>query len=158
MNKDSQMPIKAEVIDPNLNKVIPSMNVGLPAIQDQPEKELVTDEALLGLYGEIVNKIKEDTTEITSYLEEFANMVINEGDATSATKEAMVNLVKMKADQSDKLSKVADMMTRVKLKERDTFPRYMAAQQNNTINIGESGSKRALLEAITKAQTKQKEE
>jgi hypothetical protein len=26
-------------------------------------------------------------------------------------------------------------MTRIKLKERDSFPRYLAASQNNTINI-----------------------
>ena len=49
------------------------------------------------------------------------------------------------------MAKIADLVTRVKLKERDTFPRYLAASQNNTINVGD-GAKRALLEAINKAQ------
>jgi hypothetical protein len=30
----------------------------------------------------------------------------------------------------------AELMTRVKLRERDTFPRYLAASQTNNINIG----------------------
>jgi hypothetical protein len=57
---------------------------------------------------------------------------------------------------SDKMSKVADLMTRIKLKERDTFPKYLAAQQNNTINIGNNGnnSRRSLIEALNKAKTK----
>ena len=83
-------------------------------------------------------------------------MVMNDGDATSSTKEALVNLIKIKSDMSDKMSKVADLMTRIKLKERDTFPKYLAAQQNNTINIGNNGnnSRRSLIEALNKAKTK----
>jgi len=81
---------------------------------------------------------------------------MNDGDATSSTKEALVNLIKIKSDMSDKMSKVADLMTRIKLKERDTFPKYLAAQQNNTINIGNNGnnSRRSLIEALNKAKTK----
>ena len=82
-------------------------------------------------------------------------MVFNEGDSTTSSKEAVVNLIKLRSEQSDKMTKVADLMTRIKLKERDTFPRYMAASQNNTINIG--GDRRALLEAITKAKSAQKD-
>ena len=62
-----------------------------------------------------------------------------------------MNLIKIKVDMTDKMSKVADMMTRVKLKEKDTFPKYLATNQNNTININESGSRRNLIEAINKA-------
>jgi hypothetical protein len=53
---------------------------------------------------------------------------------------------------------VADLMTRVKLKERDTFPKYLAAHQNNTINIGENnGTKRDLLKQIERAKKKTKD-
>ena len=62
-----------------------------------------------------------------------------------------MNLIKIKVDMTDKMSKVADMMTRVKLKEKDTFPKYLATNQNHTININESGSRRNLIEAINKA-------
>lgn len=58
---------------------------------------------------------------------------------------------------TDKMSKVADLMTRVKLKDKDTFPKYLAANQNNTINISEGGSRRALIEAVNKAKNKKEQ-
>ena len=82
----------------------------------------------------------------------FLEMVINDGDASSASKEAIVNLIKIKSDTSDKMSKVADLMTRIKLKEKDTFPRYLSAQQNNKVVI--EGSKRDLLKSINKLANK----
>jgi hypothetical protein len=81
-------------------------------------------------------------------LANFIEMVMNEGDASSASKEAIVNLMKIKSDTSDKMAKVADLMTRIKLKEKDTFPRYLAAQQNNKVVI--EGSKREMIKSINK--------
>jgi hypothetical protein len=75
-------------------------------------------------------------------------MVLNDGDASSASKEAIVNLLKIKSDTSDKMTKVADLMTRIKLKDKDTFPRYLAAQQNNKVII--EGSKREMIKSINK--------
>ena len=66
-----------------------------------------------------------------------------------------VNLIKIKSDTADKMSKVADLMTRIKLKEKDTFPRYLAAQQNNKVVI--EGSKRDLLKSINKITSKKGE-
>jgi hypothetical protein len=83
-------------------------------------------------------------------------MVINDGDASSASKEAIVNLMKIKSDTADKMSKVADLMTRIKLKDKDTFPRYLAAQQNNKVVI--EGSKRDLLKSINKLANNKKGE
>jgi hypothetical protein len=139
--------------------LIPSMNVSLPTPtqQNQDEKVLVSDEALLGIYNEILTTIKEDTKEIDDTLNNFANLMWNEGDASTSTKEALVRLIEIKSGQSEKLTKVADLLTRIKLKERDTFPRYLAANQNNTINIGDGG-KRALLEALEKAKKNIKKE
>jgi len=85
-------------------------------------------------------------------------MVINEGDATSASKEALVNLVKIKSETADKMTKIADLMTRIKLKERDTFPRYLAAQQKNTIQISSSSSDRDLIKKIERAAKKKKDQ
>lgn len=146
--------IKSEVveIDESVDNMIPHMNVNLPANKDQPqEPELIEDETLIALYSEILTDIKDDRREISEYVANMAEMVFNEGDATSSSKEALVNFVKAKSDLSDKAVKIADLMTRIKLKSRDTFPRYLAANQNNTINIGDSGKKRQLLEAINKA-------
>jgi hypothetical protein len=75
-------------------------------------------------------------------------MVMNDGDASSASKEAIVNLLKSKSDISDKMSKIADLKTRIKLKDKDTFPRYLAAQQNNKVVI--EGSHRDLIKSVNK--------
>ncbi len=134
---------------------MPSMNLSVPNKEEEEEgdvSKLVSDDQLLGVYDEILNKIKSDRTQLDEVLDAFINMVINEGDSTTSSKEAVVNLIKIKSDQSDKMAKVADLMTRIKLKERDTFPRYLNAHQNNTININDQGQKRALLQALNKAE------
>lgn len=149
-------PVLPSAVEPGLDEidhVIPKMNVGVPPAQPEPgvESVLVPDDALLGIYNEILDNCRKDREELSQFVTDFANMVINDQDASSSSKEALVNLVKAKGDVNDKMAKVADLMTRVKLKSADTFPRYLAAQQNNTINIGTGGgSKRELLEAIEK--------
>lgn len=139
-----------EIEAQKIQEVIPNMNV---QVQNKPgEKEdlscVVSDEQLLDIYKEILNNIREDRKQVTEFIDNFADMVINEGDSTSSSKESLVNLVKVKTEISDKMSKVADLMTRIKLKDRDTFPKYLSASQNNTINI--NSSKRQLIEAINK--------
>lgn len=152
------MPDERQAVVDNgvLDTVVPAMHVNLPVKQPDQEENLIADEALLGIYGEILQKIREDRDEVSTLLNNFVDMVINEGDATTSSKEALVNLIKIKSEQADKMAKIADLMTRVKLKERDTFPRYLAATQQNTINIG-NGSKRELLRQIEKATKKKKE-
>lgn len=130
----------------NFGEVLPTMNVQPMAIAEE-EPCIVSDEKILGLYDEIVENCRNDREKVDELQSQFEDMVLNEGDATSASKEALVNLMKIKSDLNDKMSKVADLMTRVKLKERDTFPRYLAASQTNNVTI-ESSSKRDLLKSI----------
>ena len=132
------------------NSLAPSMSLNL-SNQNNDVSELVSDETVVTVYEEILNNLRTDRIEVDEYLNNFADMVFNGGDSTTSSKEALINLIKVKSDTADKMAKIADLMTRVKLKERDTFPRYLAASQNNTINVGD-GAKRALLEAINKAQ------
>ena len=131
------------------NEEMPSMNVSLPSVPDE-EKVLIEDEVMLGVYDEVLDNIRQDRGEIDELLSNFLNMVMNEGDSTTSSKEAVVNLIKIKADTADKMVKIADLMTRIKLKETNTFPRYLAAHQNNTINIKRDAltpaEKRALIE------------
>lgn len=148
--------LEIEGIPDNMKDMIPSMNVGEIQKKEEEESILITDDSLLTMYGEIANNIRGDREEIEKLLSNFVDMVLNDGDSTTSSKEAVVNLVKLKSEQSDKMTKIADLMTRIKLKERDTFPRYLAASQNNTINI--DGGRRALLEAITKAKTTKKDD
>jgi hypothetical protein len=127
-----------------------------PKLVNQTENnemsEIVTDGDLVDMYDDIVNMVRKDREEVSEVLGNFVNMVMNEGDGSSASKEAIVALLKMKMDGADKLSKVADLKTRVKLKERSTFPPYLA--QHNTYNLGEKLDKRAMIETLNKAKGK----
>jgi hypothetical protein len=127
-----------------------------PKLVNQTENnelsEIVTDGDLVNMYDDIVNMVKKDREEVDEVLGNFINMVMNEGDGSSASKEAIVALLKMKMDGADKLSKVADLKTRVKLKERSTFPPYLA--QHNTYNLGDKMDKRAMIEQLNKAKGK----
>jgi hypothetical protein len=146
--------IPADEVD-EFQDLLPKMNVGISNNMQQGDvSNLIGDEELISDYNEIMNMIRDDRKQVSEFIDNMADMVINEGDATSSSKEALVNLVKMKTDLADKMVKIADLKTRIKLKERDTFPRYLAANQNNTINIGESSSRRALIEAVNKAKKK----
>ena len=131
------------------------MNLSTEMIPHEEKESIIKDDSLLGLYGEILENCREDRSKADEILSNFLEMIINDGDASSASKEAIVNLLKIKSDTSDKMSKVADLMTRVKLKEKDTFPRYLAAQQNNKVVI--EGSKRDLLKSISKITNKKEE-
>jgi hypothetical protein len=85
-------------------------------------------------------------------------MVINDGDATTSTKEALVNLIKTKVDLQDKMLKAADLMTRLKLKNTYAYsgPHLNALQQNN-INIGTDNTnfnRKEIIRAINHAKKK----
>lgn len=147
-----------EVLDEELDvdMLLPTMNVTNELPAPEPTECFVKDETLVDLYDEILNNHREDRTKADELLTNFLEMVLNEGDATTATKEAIVALVKIKSDSADKMSKIADLMTRVKLKEKDTFPRYLSAQQNNKVVIESGSSKRDLLKHISKMTKKGK--
>lgn len=138
------------------NELIPQMNVSLTT--NNEEEKIIPDAKLVGLYDEILDNVRNDRNEINNLIETFSDMVINTGDATSSTKEALVNLIKIKLDTSDKMSKIADLMTRVR--GTNTFPKYLATNQNNTINIDNkklsSNEKRALLKDEDKKQKDKK--
>ena len=137
-------------------ELVPNMPIGSMQINDQ-KQDIISDEEITFIYKEILDNIREDRRQTDEFINNFADLVINEGDSTSASKEALVNLLKIKSDMSDKMSKVADLMTRIKLKDRDTFPKYLAANQSNTININSGNNKRQLIEAINKAKQQKKE-
>lgn len=144
-------------LESDLESIIPSMNVSLspqPMVEKQP---IVSEDMLLGIYSEILTNLREDRNEMGGYVTNLAEMVFNENDGDFHSKEALCLLIKTKSEIGDKMAKIADLMTRVVLKEKDTFPRYLAANQNNTINIGNS-DKRELLKQIDRFQKKKKEE
>ena len=144
----------SELAEFDVENLLPTMTVS-NELMETPEKEcIVSDEDIMGLYDEILDDCRNDAKGVDEILANFINMVMNDGDASSASKEAIVNLWKIKSDISDKKAKVADLKTRIKLKEKDTYPRYLAAQQNNKITI--EGSKREMIKTINKLSRKDK--
>jgi len=139
----------AEEIDIEIEDLVPKMEV--KCAPDDTQECIVGDEVLVGLYEEILENARNDREQSDDLLANFVNMVLNDGESSSASKEAIVNLMKVKSDISDKMTKIADLMTRIKLKERDTFPRYLASQQNNKIVFDGSGKRDFLKQLEEKA-------
>lgn len=128
---------------------LPNLNVNLAV--PEKENELVKPEQITGLSNEVLDDIRDDRKEIDEVLKNFLEMVVNEGDATTSSKEALVNLLKLKSETADKKAKIMDLLLRAYLKEKDNgFPRYLAAHQHNQINIEDNSSKRQLLKTIQK--------
>ena len=119
-------------IDLPPQELIPPMDKAVPSAPPE-ETKLISDEKLVGTYDEVLNNIRSDRSELDDLICQMKDMVLNGGDATTASKEALVNLMKIKLDTADKMSKIADLMTRAR--GTNTFPRYLAATQNNTINM-----------------------
>lgn len=141
------------VEDAAFTDLLPNMTVNQN--QEENDKCIVGDETLLAIYDEILGNCRDDRRYIDEVLVNFIDMITNDGDATAATKEGVVNLMKIRTDTSDKMTKVAELMTRLKLKDRDTFPRYLAAHQHNNVTI--ESSKRDLIRKIQK-ELKQKDQ
>jgi hypothetical protein len=158
MQEKDELSRVLERIGDEVKDVVPTMNVSVPETIPESKKELISDEELKGVYDEIMGNLREDRNLIDELLHNFMEMVINGGDCSNSSKEALVNLVNAKVDTNDKMTKIADLKTRIKLKSPDTFKPYLSAKQDNktTINIG--GDKRQLIEAISKMAKVKKDE
>ena len=123
---------------------VPAMNVAITTATGTTTS--VTETDLQNIYHEIMDDLRSDRKEIDILLNNFVEMVMNEGDSSSASKEAVVNLVKIKNDVADKKAKIADLMTSLVLKDKNISK--LNATQNNHIHITD---KRAILETLKKA-------
>lgn len=123
--------------------------------KNDQELSIISDQNLLGIYDEIINNLRSDRNQISDLVDTFSNMVVNDGDSSTSSKEALVNLIKTKIDATDKMSRIADLMTRIKLKQPDTYSPWMnknKKESGNTINIYDSSgiNRKSLMEKIQK--------
>ena len=130
--------------------------------QDKKEElSLISDENLLNVYDEIMNNLRSDREQVSDLVNTFCNMVVNDGDSSTSSKEALVNLIKTKIEASDKMSRIADLMTRIKLKQPDTFQPWMNKnkESGNTINIYDASgiNRKSLMEKIQKEKANDKQ-
>lgn len=153
----SEVEISVEDLDLNEDPLTPKMNVSLPERQTEAS-QLITDQQYLGVLTEIIDNIREDRKQVSDYIDNMADMVINDGDATTSSKEALVNLVKIKTDLQDKMLKAADLMTRLKLKNTYAYSgAHLNAMQQNNYNFSADTtdfSRRELIKAINQAKKK----
>jgi len=137
-------------------ELAPSQAEVAAAAEEAPKDiSIVSDDALLGVYGEIMDNLRSDREQVSELLDTFSNMVLNDGDSTTSSKEALVNLLKTKIEASDKMTRIADLMTRIKLKQPDTYQPWMGKGKEkggNTINIYDAGgiNRKSLIERIQK--------
>ena len=148
----------SNISEEDLEELMPKMQVSVPSQPMQEAPPLISDPKYLDLLDEIANNIREDRKQCAEFVDNLADMVMNNGDATSASKEALVNMVKIKTDCQDKMLKVADLMTRVKLKNPYAYsgPHLNALQQNN-FNLGTTDknfNQKELIRAINKVKKK----
>ena len=137
--------------DENTNLV--NKNKDLINRKENENLSIISDDNLLGVYDEIMNNLRSDRTQASDLVDTFCNMVINDGDSSTSSKEALVNLIKVKMEASDKMSRIADLMTRIKLKQPDTYQPWMGKKESsNTINIYDSSGidRKSLMEKIKK--------
>lgn len=123
----------------------PQLNLTL-GVTGEPKQEIVKAEQITTLNTEILGEIRDDRQEVSDIIKNFMEMVINEGDSTQASKEALVNLLKIKSEISDKKTRVMDLMLRAFQKDR-SMPTNFAAMQHNEYKIDNS-SKRSLLKSL----------
>ena len=118
---------------------------------DKTSDELVSDDLLMTLYMELLTEIKNDRIEVDNLLQNFTDMVFNGGDVTSSSKESVVNLAKIKSDILDKKTKVADLLTSLKIKQKNQLK---GSLNNSTpINI----NRRSIIEALQEEKNKLEE-
>lgn len=135
-------------METDTQNLVPELNLNIDLPEQQPKSNpLVEPNTLLDYCKEITDDIEEDREETEELIKNFNEMLMNDGEPSNSTKEALVNLMKIKSDTVDKKIKVMDLLMRAFLKERDTFPRYLSASvnQNNKISIS---TKRKLLESM----------
>lgn len=117
------------------------------------EYQLISDDKVASYYEEAIKTIKEDREEASEKFDLMFDEIINGGDATTSSKEMATNFFNKKVDATDKMIKILDLWTRIKLKEKNTMPDYLKARQNiknqqNNYNIHTSPNTTKLMDMV----------
>ena len=135
----------------------PQMIVPTAATPPSSTQPLFEDEEMLKMVGETLSNMRNDRKQLDTLISNFVEMVFNEGDSTTASKEALVALMIAKTNMSDKQMKIVDTIAKFKLKEMaPAAPKSVTANQENHYHFG--GTRRSFLEQINKRMKKKPEE
>ena len=121
----------------------PDLNIQVKKPADLAEaseenQPLIPDKKIVDFYEEAIENIRSDREQAQVVYENFSEMVLNEGDPSAASKEALISALKIKSDSNDKIIKILDLWTRMKMKEKATSTEIYAYQQNNKYEVGRS--------------------
>ena len=137
------------------NEVVPmptmSINMAPPKSEEPP---VITNEKMIELYTKILAYMQEDREDANEAYRTFLDMVVNDGDASQGSKEAAVQLLTLRAKTSENMTRVMDLLMRVVLKERSTFPPYLTAHQENKVVISGKNRRNLIEQFLNKDKDK----
>ncbi len=135
----------------------PTMTVPTGAMAPVPSSSqaLFADDEIVGMCAEAMTNMRNDRKQLDSLIANLVEMVFNEGDSTTSSKEALVSLMTAKTNMSDKMMSIAELMAKFKLKEMGNAPKSVTASQENHYHFG--GSRRSFLEQIERQVQKKKQ-
>ncbi len=132
-----------EIVDTEALPQPPTVTVQASAPVSSTAQPMFEDNEVLGLCAEAVTNMRSDRKQLDTLISNLVEMVFNEGDSTTASKEALVALMVAKTNMSDKQMKVVELMSKFKLKEMADSPKSVT--QENHYHLG---SRRSFLEQI----------
>ena len=100
----------------------PQMTIPTAPVAQSSSQPLFEDEEMLKMCGEVLSNMRNDRKQLDTLISNFVEMVFNEGDSTTASKEALVALMTAKTNMSDKQMKIVDTMAKFKLKRWHPLP------------------------------------
>jgi len=146
---------KVEIVEAATEVNLPSMSVSVGAIQTKEDQlPVITNDKMISLYSEILDYIRDDRKEASEAYDMIKNMVVNEGDATEGSKEAMVNMLKLRHETSDKMTRVMDLLMRVILKDRSTYQPFLNQENKIIINAKQQRNTRSFIEKLLEEEKK----
>lgn len=124
-----------------------------PNADNTPPEECVTDEELMNLYREILDDFRKDRKDASYIADQFKEMVCNGGDASTSSKEALINAMKLQNDASDKKRRLLSDLMMQKLKSANTFQPYMIKKNDSSSRVAKV-DKKAILKQVQEEKNK----
>lgn len=102
--------------------------------------DLIPKEKVVAFLDEIADGLRGERSDTSRYIDDFYDMIVNGGDATSSTKESFVNLVRAKREVTSEMVRLLDLMVRLKSKDRSLPP---VVQQVNEYKMSAARPKKS---------------
>lgn len=110
----------------NLSKKEP-IKSAIQTVEDaEQEVPIFDNDEIRQMHFHILENIKNDSENLDTVINYFHEVVVDNGDASNSSKEALVNLIKIKTDLNDQMTKIYSEM----LKTKNKSVKINASQKN----------------------------